>query len=57
LFEECEQKSPGDAAGLATAIKKINPAMNVRRPGRLYDTFARIVAPTRPAIHNPAFTI
>ena len=52
MFEECEHVSPGDAVYLATALKGFYPALNIGRPGRLYDTIVRIVAPTRPAVRN-----
>ena len=50
VFKECEQKFPGDAASLVRSLQKLDPALIVGRPGRLYDTISRIVAPTWPAI-------
>lgn len=57
LFEECEKVAPGDITYFSSAFRCHYPFINIERPGRLYDTVLRIVAPTHPSIRSDRATL
>ena len=57
LFEECESVAPANATHFSAVFKECYPHFKVERPGRLYDTVKRIVAPTHPSIRSNRATL